>query len=397
MFQLNDHLDDVEKEFAPLHKPTLEQFENTQKTNYLITVFIYIGYMVLPILLSLLVIIMFQNNNNFFVEADPTTNAIELALSDVNSVLIVDRSRFEEGDPIYEKFFYNVYKNGYYSVYTHKSATFYATDAVFTPNTTDPNNLDYNITLDGLHRILNAEKTTWSNNAQIKFYIPIDDVPLFVQNTPIDIAENKVQANILPTDALNNLFSFAIYVIVMIPMVLILKPVLSYDYMHIKSNQKSDIISKVGIGVLYIFSANIAINIAVTLLNSLLKIPDQISANQLSINRALASPYFILMAFMAVIMAPIVEELVFRKSLFGLIKSQKIALIVSALIFGSIHITTEIFAGDLLLALTNGLTYIGGGLVLGLIYIQNNKNIWINILVHMVYNLIGILMVLLLP
>mgnify|MGYP000863672298 CR=1 FL=1 len=394
---MNNHLEEVEKEFAPLHEPTLEMFENNQKPKYIITLGLYLGYMILPFLLSIFIVIFLMNNKAVFIQADPTMNAMELALEDVNSFLIVKRDRFELDDPIYEKFFYNVYVTGEYSVYTHKSATFYPLEPIFQLNNSNPNVIDYNITLEGLNAILQGEKTTWNNHAEISFYIPIDDVAPFVQGSAIDILDNKIADGIIPTTAFNSIFSFVLYVIVMVPMVLLLQPVLKNDFMFVKQNSKSDTLSKVGIGVLYIFGANIAINIVVKIFNSLFNVPEQISANQLAINRALASPYFILMAFMAVIMAPVVEELVFRKAFFGVIKKQTTALIISSLIFGSIHITTELISGDFLLAFTNGLTYIGGGVVLGLIYMQNNKNIWINIFVHMAYNLIGILITLYIP
>ena len=49
------------------------------------------------------------------------------------------------------------------------------------------------------------------------------------------------------------------------------------------------------------------------------------------------------MILAVVIFTPIVEELVFRKAIFGLFKNKWVGFAVSTLIFGLIHVTGEIF------------------------------------------------------
>src|SRR5690554_7517728 len=141
-----------------------------------------------------------------------------------------------------------------------------------------------------------------------------------------------------------------------------------------------------------IFSSNFINCINVIANTNNFKITNEISANQITINLMLKSPYFILMVLSAVILGPIVEELVFRKSFFGLIKNDKIALIVSSLVFGLIHITTEILSGNIALVIVGSIPYIAGGFVFGYIYMRHKKNIVIPILAHMLYNLLSILL-----
>lgn len=387
---MNEHLQSVEDEFAPLHKE-VEDLDVTYKKRYIQTLFIYLGYMILPFILSIFVVLMFRNNPFAFKPVSAAENAIEYAVSDVNAVLVIRTDDFLNADPSYFPFFYNVFTLGDYSIYTHTSASFYMTDDVF--ELTDDSNNPVILTALGFNEIFNEEKTTWSNGAQISYYIPDVDEPNFTLNNPKLESVVRIEEGILPTTAFNALYSFIIYIIVTVPLIWICKPIIKTDYIQLKSSMtSSDVLSKTGIGVLYLFATNIFVNVIVIILQSLFGIPSEISANQLSINRMLSSEFAILMIITAVILAPIVEEFVFRKAIFGLIKNTKTALIISSLIFGAIHITTELLEGDILLALTSGLSYIGGGFILGLIYIQNKKNIHINILVHMVYNLIGILL-----
>jgi membrane protease YdiL (CAAX protease family) len=60
-------------------------------------------------------------------------------------------------------------------------------------------------------------------------------------------------------------------------------------------------------------------------LGTLLGIPPAEAVNQLTIIRSLQGTGAIFMFLSAVLMGPIIEELIFRKSIFGVIKNDKIA------------------------------------------------------------------------
>lgn len=141
------------------------------------------------------------------------------------------------------------------------------------------------------------------------------------------------------------------------------------------------------IGYLYVLLGNYLSNFISNMLSNASSIPISESVNQMTIVRMLNSNGVIFIVLSAVIVGPIVEELIFRKSIFGLIKNQNIALIVSSLIFGAIHLTAEASIAE---ALINGICYFAMGIIFGYIYIKNEKNIIAPIAVHILVNLVSV-------
>ncbi len=386
---MQDHINEVEKEFSPLHNTHKTDLELLNHPRYITSIFIFLFYLVLPFIVGPILVAQFSDNEFVLKNATAAERALEFASSDVNAILIINTDAFDAADPIFEQFFYPVYTDGGYTIYTHTSAGFYQVE--INQGMFEVIAEELYLTEDGFLSITSGEKDRWSNNAPIVFYIPSDDIAPMIVDTEINTDNNLIPAGFLLQSDFSQLFSFTVYLAMTIPMIFILMPSLKIDLPEFKRQQTGEIFAKVGIGVLYIYGMNIAMLVVGNIFNDLFNVPDQISANQLSINQALASPYFFLTIIMAVVCAPIVEELVFRKSFFGLIKNQTTALIISSLVFGAIHISTELIEGNLLLAISNSLSYIGGGLILGFIYMQNKKNIYVNILVHAVYNLIGVI------
>lgn len=102
-----------------------------------------------------------------------------------------------------------------------------------------------------------------------------------------------------------------------------------------------------------------------------------------------ALPMFITTVFLG----PIVEELVFRKCIFGLIDNKYVALAVSSLTFASIHLLSSLGLGyNFLELLAISLPYLTGGILFGLIYIKT-KNIYYSIIVHILINLFSVVIV----
>lgn len=85
-------------------------------------------------------------------------------------------------------------------------------------------------------------------------------------------------------------------------------------------------------------------------------------------------------AIYIVILAPIVEEMVFRYSLGTLIKNKYVFVIVSSILFGIIH-----GVGISLIV------YVAIGIALSLIYLKTNKNITASIATHMFNNVLGLI------
>lgn len=99
-----------------------------------------------------------------------------------------------------------------------------------------------------------------------------------------------------------------------------------------------------------------------------------------------ATPFYVFVA--TVIYAPIVEELVFRKSIRGLIKNDKLFILVSGLVFGALHIVSS-YTGPLDLLYIIPYSSLG----VAFAYVLTKKdNIFITISFHMMHN--GILIAL---
>ncbi|PAT01024.1 hypothetical protein CI105_08810 [Candidatus Izimaplasma bacterium ZiA1] len=81
----------------------------------------------------------------------------------------------------------------------------------------------------------------------------------------------------------------------------------------------------------------------------------------------------------SVLFAPLVEELLFRKSINGLFKNPVIGLIISSLAFGLIHV---ISGGDYIQIIY----YAALGFALGASYMISKKNIFVPIILHMGFN-----------
>jgi len=113
-------------------------------------------------------------------------------------------------------------------------------------------------------------------------------------------------------------------------------------------------------------------------------IPSNESLNRESL---IASPLSTLVA--VVITAPILEELITRKTFKDVFKNQYVYIIISGLIFGSLHL----LAAQSLIEALYVIPYSALGCALAKIY-YNTDNIWTNIFFHSFHNLIAILLIL---
>lgn len=106
-----------------------------------------------------------------------------------------------------------------------------------------------------------------------------------------------------------------------------------------------------------------------------------VSKNQQTINKMY--DYKLLLLIHAGLLAPIVEEIVFRKSIHDLIKNPAIFVIVSGLIFGFFHC----ISGDF----QNIIKYSVPGFMFGILYLYD-KNTMSNYIIHLLYNTLIILL-----
>ena len=163
-----------------------------------------------------------------------------------------------------------------------------------------------------------------------------------------------------------------------------------------KTNKKVFAYGAMGLGLAY------GGNVIATIILEVLGVTEikGTASNQEAINSMFDQPWWglILLFIVIVILAPIIEELVFRKAIFTVIKNKNLALAVSSLVFGALHcVSTAIivlqtcFQGeasylDFIIELIYILPYSLMGLGLGLCYIKGNRNIGTSIFAHMLNN-----------
>lgn len=208
-------------------------------------------------------------------------------------------------------------------------------------------------------------------------------LPTYFLTTDYKVIENTGTSL---TTFYQSLYQFIIYAVLLGLLLRFLKNDLVYDFNKFKAIKNQWLVI-IAVGYLYVLLGNYASNFVSSLLSNLLNTPISESVNQMTIVRMLNSNGVIFIILSAVIIGPIVEELVFRKSIFGLIKNQNVALVVSSIIFGAIHLTAET---SITTALINGVSYFTMGAIFGYIYLKNDKNIMAPIAVHILVNLVSV-------
>lgn len=206
-------------------------------------------------------------------------------------------------------------------------------------------------------------------------------------------------------DFINLWTQILVYALIFVVLFFMLKKVFLSDINRSKSDMKNTF-KQAGLGILYVYAASYACNIVL----SLLQITED-SENQDAIVSMLSSPNvlaIILYIVVLVVLAPIVEELIFRKAMFGYMKkynlSEKKKILISGIIFGGIHVATAILSMILEQAgiieigteIILGIPYCVMGVVLGYIYSKSEENVIVPTLVHMFNNALSVISIFLL-
>lgn len=232
------------------------------------------------------------------------------------------------------------------------------------------------------------EITKWDESLAIRLYQGKQLLEPIQFGAPAIIVEGP-QVTITPEAS--SLINFLIYILLIPGIYYFMKRDLFTDY-QLAVKKKKDLIIPIIVGFAYVWIGNIAANFISNFFASSLGVEVGEAANQQAIISAVTSSTGFLMIISAVFIGPIIEELIFRKALFGLIKSDKLAIFVSSLVFGLIHIMGETNIQD---ALINGVPYFVMGFVFGYIYVKNDRNIIVPTIVHILNNGISILAILL--
>lgn len=183
------------------------------------------------------------------------------------------------------------------------------------------------------------------------------------------------------------------YFIIVIIVIFFARGFLKTDFLKIKSYKKNNfkyiIYSLVGVGLLY--GSSVFFSWLVGLLSKTTS-----SQNQLSIEGMILNGYSIITFITIFLLAPIAEELVYRKAIFKFFENKKhriIPILVSSLCFSIPHMlsTEESFIVWFFMFLS----YLSCGIILALVYELSDQNIYYTILAHMLNNLIAFLLIVL--
>lgn len=245
-----------------------------------------------------------------------------------------------------------------------------------------------------LSEILNGNITNWDNdslNNRFKLYFSVNsniyDELMVTEDT---ILPETLNAFLVSDTNYNNVINFVVYILIGIPVTLMFRKEIIHDFVIIKK-ERGSILEKILVGFSFMLLVNLGSGVITMVLKSLAGISGD-SVNQASIINALNSNTTILMVVSAVILAPIVEELVFRKSIFTLIKNPKIAILASALLFSLPHVLSE---PDIISFIINIIPYLSMGVFFGYYYYyKTDQNIAILISIHAANNLFSVISIL---
>lgn len=188
------------------------------------------------------------------------------------------------------------------------------------------------------------------------------------------------------------------YVLVSGCFVVMFYSILKEDIIKFKNSWKKNLIIAV-----CSFVVMFVLNELVSYLFEVLNLPTS-SSNQDFIVNALGNDTCIYVLISVVILAPFVEEVIFRKLLFGAIKyntklGNAITIILSTIIFSLIHLTSEI---TLVLNDISNFKYLVAfflyaplAFVLSFSYSYSSDNVFTAIIVHMLNNLMSVILIML--
>lgn len=358
------------------------KYKPDRKGTYLTTIFLY--FIVMFIVAGLLFIAL-QNIPGFQQTYTESELIFENIASDIDGIAIISDTTYEEYHEPYDDFVLNIYIYNDYAILVNADNEYYSDMLLITDAETEIVTLN----TEALLAIIgDMTVTTWDGQEElINIYAGKNQtLPYFFTADYFEVEGPITKI----TDFGNSILNFSVYIILLPLIFFMLKVDFIGDFNEFKTI-KSQWLPIILIGYVYILLGNVLSNYASTFLGDIFGIAPSEAINQLTIIGGLNSTGAIFMILSAVVMGPVVEELIFRKAMFGLFENGKIALVVSAILFGSIHLIGE---ASIPAALINGLSYYTMGFIFGYIYLKNNKNIIASISIHILSNLISVIAIL---
>ncbi len=201
-----------------------------------------------------------------------------------------------------------------------------------------------------------------------------------------EVAEDYINAAMTILSYTN----FLSYLIIFIFMIILLKKIFIDDF--------TKILSKPKFYAIFIPSAIIIFNLISNLIDILVSKLAPSNVNQNTIELMLLSDSSWGVIIMVVLLAPVIEEVIYRYSVFHFLGKKNIVLsyIVSTILFALPHmISTSISSVGIGIWLLQSIPYLVTGFLFSLIYHKSEYNIYTTIFAHMVNNLIAVIIILL--
>jgi membrane protease YdiL (CAAX protease family) len=362
-----------------------------QKPERLLRYLLIISCEVLLSLIASILVLLLSSSDSMYVNVDTRGNAISNVKRDSLGITMLTPEEFSE--------YFQVEYSEYLNPENDFGVTVFNVSLVFNRIIIGNKTIDINEIPDP-DEFLND--FFFSNNPYPKFhfYLSLDMVPLSVKNTYseemlITLLSDYIIPRRMMKAIVNSLINFTAYAVIFVLVLLIGKVDIKEDFNEINTiRKKENITSKIVLGILTLYLVSFVLNIFVLSLTESLNIEINNSVNQEAIDSLLSSfwPAFF-MILSATLIGPFVEEMVFRKAIFGIFKNPIVSIIVSSLLFGLIHVTSE---PTVLLMFIQGISYVGLGAALGYLYQKHKYNIFYVYLIHAGYNLVSFLLTFLL-
>lgn len=194
-------------------------------------------------------------------------------------------------------------------------------------------------------------------------------VLIIINSLGIDVSKlNFIQKNI---------YLFVIDIIYLVSLVFIYRKELKEDFKDFKENGSGYIFKYAPLYLLGVILMGITNALLVKVTGM------EMSTNEQNV-RTLIKYYPLYMSFSSVMYAPIVEELIFRKSIKNLFNDNVLFVLMSGLIFGLIHVVGT--GNEGINEILMGIPYIIMGLDFAYIYAKT-KNIFTTMTLHSIHNL----------
>lgn len=367
----------------------VESKPSVDKSKYWIALGSYFGMIYIGAVIILLFLLALFSNP--YREISPEEQVVEAVVLEYNGVAFI-------GKDVYHELYENEYNRFLGKVeFTYESQTYYLLYNSNNQHAKDFLDLNEPVLTDLILQIADGTVRQWGQSGSEMVAISSDPATTSLILQDSNVVFDEVSLSYQPI--VLGVTQIILQGIMITVVILLIKREVIFDWKAAVADGKQTA-AAIGIGFLYTLAGVFAVAILSTILMTLFNVEVGTPKNQILIERMMQSNSMILMVISAVLLAPVLEELLFRKCLFGLFKTDKMALIVSTLVFALLHLDSEIiglFSGTSTLSdiFISGLSYFVMGGVFGYIYIKNKKNVIVPIGVHLAYNALSILLILL--